>query len=295
MKINIEFNWAFFTSVFTIFLYWCGYFYLAGLASYFHYNIDAFDIPLPTIILYGITRGYQECIYFISFIIAYSFFQNLLKNRLNYIFNKMVALSINFLIIIFRFKPVSFTICWSFSPFLILIKYLCKKETVELIKSKTPNLVLVIYKWILYENRRLKVLTYLGLKEARLSPLEIKKIKNKCENSANFDLVFLAHYFSLTLLIIGLLVLFTFGQGLFKKGKQDSQIQFENSLLNHHYKKEISHNTYPQIELLNSKKDVLFSTEICFKGSCLITDLNRNVQLQEVKNIKFLGSSKYLL
>ncbi|ESK41263.1 hypothetical protein P256_00252 [Acinetobacter nectaris CIP 110549] len=292
MKINIEFNWAFFTSIFTLFLYWCGYFYLSGMANYFHYNIDTFDIPLPTVILYGITYGFKEYMYFIGLIVIYSFFQHSLKNRFKYVYNKLAAVFLNFIIIFFRFKPISFILFCLLSPFIVLVKFFYKPKTKKLFKDITPRCIRRVYKCFLYENRRLKVETYLGLKNAKLSPIELKRIKNECPNSSNFDLVFLAHYLSLILLIFGFFLLFSFAQGLFDKGKQNAETQFQNSVLSYYSKKENTHNTYPRIELSNSKNNVLFSTEICFKGSCLITDLNRNVQLQEAKNIKFLGSSK---
>ncbi|MEB5477258.1 hypothetical protein [Acinetobacter pollinis] len=291
MKINIELNWAFFTSIFTLFLYWCGYFYLSGIANYFHYNIDTFDIPLPTVILYGITNGFKECMCFIGFIVIYSFFQYSLKNRFKYVYNKLAAVALNFIIICFRFKPISFIIFCLLSPFIILVKFFCKPKTKKFFKDITPSCIPRAYRYFLHENRRLKVETYLGLKNAKLSPIELKKIKNECPNTSNFDLVFLAHYLSLILLIFGFLVLFSFAQGLFHKGKQDAETQFQNSVLSYYSKKENTHNTYPRIELSNSKNNILFSTEICFKGSCLVTDLTKNTQLQEAKNMKFLSEN----
>lgn len=291
MKINIELNWAFFTSIFTLFLYWCGYFYLSGMANYFHYNIDTFEIPLPTVILYGITNGFKECMCFIGLIVIYSFFQYSLKSRFKYVSNKSAAVIMNLIIICFRFKPISFIFFCLLSPFFSLVKFFRKPKTKKFFKDITPNLIHRAYKCFLYENRRLNVETYLGLKKIKLSPAELKKIKGECPNTSNFDLVFLAHYLSLILLLCGFFVLFSFAQGLVHKGKQDAETQFQNSILSYNSKKENFHNTYPRIKLSNSKDDILFSTEICFKGSCLITDLDKNVQLQEAKNIKFLSKN----
>lgn len=291
MKINIELNWAFFTSIFTLFLYWCGYFYLSGMANYFHYNIDTFDIPLPTVILYGITNGFKECMYFIGLIVIYSFLQYSLKSRFKYVYNKLAAVIMNLIIICFRFKPISFIFFCLLSPFFILVKFFRKPRTKKIFKDITPKWTRRAYKCFLHENRRLKVETYIGLKNAKLSPVELKKIKDECPNTSNFDLVFLAHYLSLILLLLGFLVLFSFAQGLAHKGKQYAETQFQNSVLSYYSKKESTHNTYPRVELSNSKNNILFSTEICFKGSCLVTDLAKNVQVQEAKNMKFLSKN----
>ena len=57
MKININFDWAVLTSIFTFFLYWCGYWYLTGYLEFYNFDLDAFDIPVVSTILQGIVTG----------------------------------------------------------------------------------------------------------------------------------------------------------------------------------------------------------------------------------------------
>ena len=65
MKFNINLDWAVITSIFTLFLFWCGYWYFSGFASFYNYEIDIFNLPLSQLLITGLTIGVNYVVYLI--------------------------------------------------------------------------------------------------------------------------------------------------------------------------------------------------------------------------------------
>lgn len=101
MKININFDWAVLTSIFTMFLYWCGYCYYIGYLSFYHHNLDAFDIPVASTVIQGMLTGYKAWCPLVAILIIFSYISSISKKQWLYWIVRGIGLTVNLLIIIY--------------------------------------------------------------------------------------------------------------------------------------------------------------------------------------------------
>lgn len=268
MKFNINLDWAVITSIFTLFLFWCGYWYFAGFASFYNYKIDAFDLPLAPLIITGLTIGVDYVIYLILTLILLSFLLSVDKNNWSYIFAKTLQILLNIYLL-----------------FYYLYKHFFKSNAPGLIK-RTSIRVLIFIKPYLRNSVRLDIL--LGLKVQRF--FNKHKISNKhlkktiygdppVTPTVQFEFAMVIHYLLIILLTLGLATLFLIGKKQSEIGYSAAEKQFQ------------SFSEMPKVQTDTKSKTDLRSTELCFKGLCLITDKDKNVQTYEMKEVKTLHTS----
>jgi len=265
MKFNIRLDWAVITSIFTLFLFWCGYWYFSGFASFYNYKIDAFDLPLATLIISGLMIGVEYVIYLILTLILLSFLISVDKNHWNYILAKSLQILLNIYLLFYYFY-----------------KHLHKSNSSGLIK-RTTRKVLTFIKPYLRNSVRLD--TLLGLKVQRffnkhkISDKELKKTiygDPPVTPVVQFEFSVLIHYLLILLLILGLSTLFVIGKKQNEIGYSAAENQFKNF------------DNMPKVQIDPKSKVDLRNTELCFKGFCLVTDKDKNVQPYEMKNVKTL-------
>jgi hypothetical protein len=94
--------------------------------------------------------------------------------------------------------------------------------------------------------------------------------------TVQFEFAMVTHYLLIFLLTLGLATLFIIGKKQSKIGFSAAEKQFQ------------SFSEMPKVQTDTKSKADLRSTELCFKGLCLITDKNKNVQTYEMKEVKTL-------
>lgn len=297
MKLNISFDWAVVTSLFTFLLYWCGYCYYIGYLDFYGFNIDSFDIPLISMIIQGFIFGYKAWLALIIIFILMSYITSISVNQWRYWLIKGIALVINFLIIIYHLTL--------YYPIRYVAQRSLVSKAIQLTVDKTPNFFkyLFIGIWsflkklglnIRNKSNKIEQSNHQILERLQLTTPQIKHevYGDNPEPSINknftFDLSFFIHYSVLLLLLAGIINVLNIGQHLIEDGKNRATNDFNSALLS--IKKEnYSRKTYPLVEVKGQDaSQKLFLTNICLKSMCLVTDTNRNAQIYDVKDIKVL-------
>lgn len=268
MKFNINFDWAVITSIFTLFLYWCGYWYFLGFAQFYNFEIDAFDLPVAPLILAGLMVGIKYVVYLLITLMTLSFLFSVDNKQWNYWFLKSLTIIFNIYLL-----------------FYYLIQHLSKKSTNSLsglIKFRLK----VFFDWLRPKVRgcvRLDIL--LGLKVERflkrrnLTPTELKKSilgDSYQDKPSNYEFSILIHYSLIIVLLFGLSTLFSIGKNQSEAGYKAAEKQFS------------SYSKMNKVVIEN--EDDLRSTKLCFKGFCLLTDKDKNVRIAEMKDVKVLNN-----
>ena len=297
MKLNISFDWAIVTSLFTFLLYWCGYCYYIGYLDFYGFNIDSFDIPLVSMIIQGLLHGYKAWLALIIIFILMSYITSISLNQWRYWFIKGFALTINFLIIIY-YLTLDYPIRYISQRSLV-------SKAIQHTKEKTPHLIKCVFIgiWIFLKKIGLKIRNKSSkieesnhqiLERLQLTTPQIKQEvygdnqESTTSQNFTFDLSFFIHYSVLLLLLTGIINVLDVGQNLIKDGKNTAKNNFNSAVLS--IKKEnYSRKTYPLVEVKGQDTEQkLFLTNMCLKSMCLVTDTNRNAQIFDVKDIKVL-------
>ena len=297
MKLNISFDWAVVTSLFTFLLYWCGYCYYTRFLDFYGFNIDAFDIPLISMILQGFVTGYNAWLALIIIFLLIFYMTSISVNQWRYWFIKGITLAINFLIIIYHLT-ISYPIRYISQRSLV-------SKAIQHTRDKTPNLIkyLFIGVWnflkkvglaIRNKSNKIEESNHQILERLNLTTPQIKQEvygdhpEPSTSQNFTFDLSFLIHYSILLLLLTGIINVLDVGQNLIKDGKTKAMSDFNTALISLENKK-YSGKSYPLVEVKGQDTDQkLFLTNICLKSMCLVTDTNRNAQIYDVKDIKVL-------
>ena len=297
MKLNISFDWAVVTSLFTFLLYWCGYCYYTGYLDFYGFNIDSFDIPLVSMIIQGFVTGYKAWLALIIIFILMSYITSISVKQWLYWLIKGIGLTINFLIIIYHLTL--------YYPIRFIAQRSLVSKAIQHTRDKIPNLIkcLFIGIWnflkkvgltIRNKSNKIEESNHQILERLHLTTPQIKQEiygdspEPSISQNFTFDLSFFIHYSVLLLLLAGIINVLNVGQNLIKDGKNTASSDFNSALIS--IKKEnYSQNTYPLVEVKGQDtNEKLFLTNICLKSMCLVTDQNKNAQIFDVKDIKVL-------
>lgn len=305
MKLNISFDWAVLTSIFTFLLYWCGYCYYIGYLDFYGVNLDSFDIPVISLIIQGFLSGYKAWITLIFIFLIISYVTSISLKQWLYWIIKTIGLTFNFFIILYNLT------------FYYLVKFIKKysivSKTINFTKRKTPqkvkNILLTIccfFKKIFskiqnkstkIEESNHKILTRLNL----TTPLIKKEIYGENDETTinqnfKFDLSFFIHYTISIFLLVGAMSVLNIGQQIINEGKNKAEqnfIESKKAIKNSNF----SNSPYQLVTIKDNKtNEKLFLTNICLKSMCLVTDENKVVQIYDVKDLKIknhIASSSY--
>ena len=274
MNINVVFAWPVLTTVFTIFLYWNGFWYNQGYAEFYNYNLAVFDLPIPLLLLEGLLRNVPHVIFLLIILIGISFTTSVNKAQWKYA--------------IFSFFSVVLNI---YLFFYYIVKHLTKRmpsfKFTQWLKIRTKTKLIAI-KPKLRGTVRLLILTGHKCKrfmqKHQLTEADIRHKSfgsNAVIPSHSFSFSMCLHYFILLFLVICLYFLFKAGQDLAIQAKHNAEKQFTTG--------------FDKMKAVKVKGDPLNqnlrSTNLCFKGFCLITDKNKNVQLYDMKEVTILNKA----
>lgn len=263
MKFNINLDWAVITSIFTLFLFWCGYWYLSGFASFFNYNVDVFDLPLSTLLIAGLLIGVKYVIYLILSLTVLSFLLSIDKAHFIYLLSRILIIILNiYLLFYYLYRRI-------FKPKALPIIKRIGNKTVQCLKP--------------YVRKTIRLDTLLGLKVQRFlkrNKLDDTTIRNNIYGSRPttvsipVEVSLFVHYSLIVISLYGLVILFSIGKQQTEVGYKKAQETFQN------------YSKLPKVEIPNNKSTDLANTGLCFKGFCLITDPKKTVHLQEMKDVK---------
>lgn len=269
MKFNISFDWAVITSIFTLFLYWCGFWYYSGFLSFYNYDINAFDLPLAPLIIAGFLVGAKSVISLLILLTLLSFLISVNKQHWDYLFTKAVVILTNIYLL-----------------FYYLVQQLRKVSSKQSPGFFSKNLGF-FFNWLKPKLRStIRLDTLIGrkverfLKHRKLTDADIKKKIYGTTNtplSHSFEFSMLVHNILIIVLLVGLVYLMKIGQNQSEKGKAEAEKQFNN------------YSKMTQVIIKDNLSTDLRSIEVCFKGTCLITDHDKNIQAFDMKDIKFLN------
>lgn len=272
MNINVVFAWPVLTTVFTIFLYWNGFWYNQGYAEFYNYNLAVFDLPIPLLLLEGLLRNVPHVIFLLIILIGISFITSVNKAQWKYaifsFFSAVLGIYLFFYYIVRHFTK-------RMPPFQ-LTRWLENKIKAKLIiikpklRSTARLLILTVHKCKKFMQRN--QLTEADVRHKSFGP-------NAVIPTHSFGFSVFLHYFILLFLVICLLSLFKAGQKLSDQAKNDAKQQLTTG--------------FDKMKAVKVKGDPLNqdlrSTNLCFKGFCLITDKNKNVQLYDMKEVTVLN------
>ncbi|OUY06991.1 hypothetical protein [Acinetobacter populi] len=266
MKININFDWAFITSVFTIFLYWCGYWYNYGYIKYFEYSINAFDIPIPSMVMDGLLVGIDK---FFSLIMLF------------------LLVSLIASITLTGWKKILLEVFSKLTFFFIFLYYLIYKHFYKktIINDNIHKNLSLYFRTIYIINvisKKIKINNFYISFNKNIYSYHKKNEENLIYEKFQFS--FILHYLLLIFLLIGTLKFFDVGSVLIYKGEKAAQ---ESFLATIHNKKE---KKFPKVNIKDEKSQYIsyYLTDICLKGSCLVTDIKGNSSIHDAKEIKVI-------
>lgn len=290
MKNNVIFAWPVLTTIFTVFLFWSGYWYNLGYAEFYQYNINVFDISIPQTIIEGLVYNSIEIIYLIFTLVSISFVNSMNKEQWEYGALLFVSLLISIITFIYYFlKPllrfisyfVFYLLDFLLAPVFLVFNFL---NLIFLIIVSGKLLVFLIHLNNIYYDflkhlgrvffQTNEVLVKNELTESDISRQLFKTASPK--NSFLYSVCF--HYIGLLALVVFLVLLFNSAQSLAVTGKKDAKNKFENF------------NSMEWVQVKGSLGEELRNTDICFKGFCLITDNKKNVQIYEMKDVKVINN-----
>lgn len=114
MKFNFSIDLALFTTIFTIFLFACGYFYYDGLISYYGFNQISLGLSIQDYLLYGWVHGMKGFIFGLIILIIVSLMHSIQQKNLYEVFVKFLLVVFTFFVLAivnFLFKKPYTLLC----------------------------------------------------------------------------------------------------------------------------------------------------------------------------------------
>ncbi|ENV36829.1 hypothetical protein F959_01636, partial [Acinetobacter venetianus RAG-1 = CIP 110063] len=280
MKINIRFDWAFITSVFTILLFWCGYWYNYGYAYYYNYQLNAFDFPISLMLMEGLLRGFDVFVNVIILMIIFSFLSKITLRQLFYLGNIIIAL-----------------IAVTFRPLFVLLKFLIinvseffydEMDFQKVHKFTNPpkqgiNFIIRVFKWVYAGSY-----AFLQKNQMTLQHIEIDTSLKFEKDSNRFEISALLHYLGMILFLVFFLAVFKTAEKLANSGEAQAKVDFEVSTGKLKQKKDEKPKAdeYPEIKIKGDKSETTyFLTPLCVKGICAVTDCHGSIKTYDIKDI----------
>ena len=268
MKTNVIFAWPVLTTIFTAFLYWSGFWYYLGYAEFYNYKIEVFDLPFASMLITGLAKNVNHVLMLLTILICISFIYSVNKEQWKYailsIFSILVAL---FAFIYYLVKPLG-----KFLPTIRTFNFISRYTSFWMITIKRKMRRPVRY--LILSSHRTKRF----MKRYELTEPDIRRksfVTSAPIYSFSFSIYF--HYFGMLFLVVCLYFIFKSAASLGETGKLEAEQNFKKF----HEMVKVEVKDLQHLELRN--------TGICFKGSCLITDKNKNVKTYEMKEVKIIN------
>jgi len=268
MKINVVFAWPILTTIFTIFLFWSAAWYYIGYVDFYNYTLNVFDLPLGIMLIEGLIKNVTHVLYLITILILISFVSSVNKEQWTYFLYSVFAITLSIFIFVGHLLKPLFKLIPTFG-FLNKIR---NKATpyVTSIRRQLRNPARFL---ILCGHR-----TFRFLKRNNLTEPDVRRISfTSTPPSLSFSFALFFHYFGLIILSICLLLLFKSAQSLAVTSLKEAEADFKDS------------KKLPVVLVKDRLSEKLRNTQVCFKGSCLITDEFQNVKLHDMKDVEVIN------
>ncbi|MEG0031770.1 hypothetical protein [Acinetobacter sp.] len=275
MKFSFNIDIALLITIFTTFLFWCGYWYSYGYAEFFGVSISFFDLAVSTTIIDGLLVGVDKLLTFLVIITSFLFITTYSRKDFEFVLG-LIAAFFAFVVMVIRFKifkskPSKYKIIPPQSQLPLFPQFRIKQKKQNFItKSKS----IAFAKNYLKKNK-------MTLKELS----EDIYGNNQPGNTEKTAFNVLAFY-ALLLIFVGLIYfMFYVGWTLQKNGWDAAQNYYE---LNFQIKP--SELPIPTVfpKFIGKEKNLHSGyrlTNICNQNSCFAVDIARNVKLVEIKEI----------
>ncbi|MEN8991500.1 hypothetical protein ABD624_05975 [Avibacterium paragallinarum] len=99
MKFNFSFDIALFTTIFTIYLFVCGYFYYDGLISYYGFNQVSLGISIQDYLMYGWVNGMSGLVVGFLILLLAALVHTVYQNNLYEVMIKFIFVFITFILL----------------------------------------------------------------------------------------------------------------------------------------------------------------------------------------------------
>lgn len=287
MKINIRFDWAFITSVFTILFFWCGYWYNYGYAYYYNYQLNAFDYPISLMLMEGLLRGFDVFVNVIILMIIFSLMSKITLRQWFYSLNILTAL------IVVTIRPLFLLLkflIFNISDFFKEEINFQKAQKFVNVSKKGVNFIVGLFKWMYAGSN-----DFLHKNQMTLKHIDIDTSLKFEKDSNRFEISALLHYLGMILFLIFFLSVFKTAEKLANSGEAQAKIDFEISTgkLEQKHDEKPKANEYPEVKIKGDKSETTYYlTPLCVKGVCAITDCKGNIKTYEIKEIIILNLNK---
>lgn len=277
MKFSFNIDLALIITVFTAFLFWCGYWYNFGYAEYFGVPISFFELSLSTTLVDGIVVAPDRFLTLLTAILVISFFAGYSRKDAEFI-TGIIFTTFLFLLYLVRFKFYDQHKKLKYFPITSLqitpyqIEYIFKKR-----KRRPPFSNCDSVKFSLKKLNKNKI-TYQHIAHSAYGA-------NSQISGDETILRIIAHYFVLLIIVLAIFAVFSAGKNLqsegFKIAEHNHKTNFSTNI-----PKETNYTKFPAfIEKDQEKVSAYKLTNVCNKNSCFAVNSKRNVKLFEIKDI----------
>ncbi|WP_353168629.1 hypothetical protein [Acinetobacter sp.] len=296
MKFTFNFDLAIIISIFTGYLYWCGYWYQYGYTEFFNYPISPYDLSVIPTLITGLLIAVEETLYLTLTFILIAFFSGFSSKQWDFGVTKLSAWTANGIILIYfifskrvipYFQEQLFKFISTRYSQLISIKYLKNSINRSIKERKNSNSKAIRFKnWIMRLSQESHTYTKSKMFEQNMTTEAIsysiygqEKRSSETQNILKLVLYFFMLYFIICLL----LWVIHSGDKSIKRGYQDAQLDFVNTFVPK------SVNALPPFPLVESKSEKGLKdyhlTRFCAQGSCLIANKSKNVQTYKIDDL----------
>lgn len=292
MKFSFNLDLALIISIFTAFLFWCGYWYSYGYLSFFHIPINFLELNLSTLAIEGLLTGIDTFAYLLMAIILLSFVSGFSKKDADFSFNFLTLIIASFLIFINyhiytkyklnKYRKMEIKIYpYTYSFFQKNHKRLFSTNK----KKKSKFNFFGSFKSFTYTNKRLEFY------QMRMQDISKRTYGNETSFDINSAVLrFGLHYFGLLFILTAILYLFNLGQNLHINGSQTAQQDLENSFSTKIPEDRLHKNFVFKTYREDDKESPYKLTSICNKDVCAVVNKEKEVKFIDLKKIEILPS-----
>lgn len=318
------YSWSVLLSVFTIFFYWFGYWYLQGYISYFGYDIEFYDIPIQYILMIGFLKSPIETVIFIVILVLISLILQFSKSQIKFFLNNILkGIAFIFLFISIgtveiiklviqyeyskiknivhskilhtrRLKYIIAFFCILIIPyFIFLLVVLTIPFVVLLIIFSLFRLLVNILSILMLSCKKLteKVVENKVIRDLE-KDIELNEKDIEFDKTNTFDVLYSLHSILLMSLLFALLIILKLAIDINKKGINDAEHFFKCSTkINESdcfYKFNIIELGDNDSVTGSKSKERWYVTNICTEQKCIVFNEKRVVKLVDVTDKKII-------
>ena len=277
MKFSFNIDLALIITVFTAFLFWCGYWYNFGYAEYFGVPISFFELSLSTTLVDGIVVAPDRFLTLLTAILVISFFAGYSRKDAEFIMG-VIFTTVLFLLYLVRFKFYDQHKKLKYFPITSL--QLTPYQVEYIFKKRKPRPLFCDCDAVKF-----------SIKKLTKNKITYQQIANSAYgdssqiNGETTIFRIAIHYFVLLIFVYAFIAIFSAGQNLqaegFKIAEHNHKTNFSTNI-----PKETNYTKFPAfIEKGQEKVSAYKLTNVCNKNSCFAVNSKRNVKLFEIKDI----------